>query len=311
MKEKNSQNLKHAVIFGAKNISRIGYIDDYIFACELKGEGHIAYNKARRPKYHLFIIVLEGHIDLIINGNEYHFGKASYINLPTWSEVYEIRYDKNFHAMATATDKSVVEDIFRNRNPFPPDFEFKIAHSLGSEVRDTDDLLTLRRDIDNLIDSLQDRQHHFAEEINYAYFYILLIDMADMIWRQYGQQTLIHNTDMTRAESILKDFSRLVSQHIHKETGIEFYAKELCISKQYLSLVVKQKTGITIGAIIASMRAEAAARLLRNPDMTIQQVAETLSFADQSSFGKFFRKQMGIPPMKYRRRLRKTLLSLR
>ena len=28
---------KPAVIFGARNITRVGYIDDYIFACEIKG----------------------------------------------------------------------------------------------------------------------------------------------------------------------------------------------------------------------------------------------------------------------------------
>jgi AraC-like DNA-binding protein len=59
------------------------------------------------------------------------------------------------------------------------------------------------------------------------------------------------------------------------------------------------------------MRAEAAARLLRDPEMTIQQIAEELSFADQSSFGKFFKKQTGLSPLKYRQTLRKTLLTLR
>ncbi len=59
------------------------------------------------------------------------------------------------------------------------------------------------------------------------------------------------------------------------------------------------------------MRAEAAARMLRDPDMTISEIAEELSFSDQSSFGKFFRKHMGIPPLKYRQSLRKTLLTLR
>jgi AraC-like DNA-binding protein len=59
------------------------------------------------------------------------------------------------------------------------------------------------------------------------------------------------------------------------------------------------------------MRAEAAARLLRNPDMTIQQIAVELSFSDQSAFGKFFRKHTGTSPLKYRQKLRKTLLTLR
>ena len=311
MSEKKSKVQKPAVLFGATNVTKVGYIDEYIFACEIKGEDHIVYSKPRKPKYHLVIIVLEGNIEIIINGEKFRFGKNTYINLPTWSDIYEIRYDKDFHAMATATDRSVVEDIFRNRNPFPPDFRFRIDHSIGGEIIEKEDIAVLKRDISNMIMSLSNKDHLFAEEINYAYFYILLTDMADMMWKRYGKGKPSHHTEMSRSDGIMKEFAELLVKHIHKETNVEFYAEKLCISKQYLSLIVKEKTRVTIGTIISAMRAEAAARLLRDPEMTIQQIAEELSFADQSSFGKFFKKQTGLSPLKYRQTLRKTLLTLR
>ena len=311
MSEKKSKAQKPAVLFGAKNVIKVGYIDEYIFACEIKGEDHIVYSKPRKPKYHLVIIVLEGNIEIIINGEKFRFGKNTYINLPTWSDIYEIRYDKDFHAMATATDRSVVEDIFRNRNPFPLDFKFRIDHGIGGEIIEKEDINVLKRDISNMIMSLSNKDHLFAEEINYAYFYILLTDMADMMWKRYGKGKPSHHTEMSRSDGIMKEFAELLVKHIHKETNVEFYAEKLCISKQYLSLIVKEKTRVTIGTIISAMRAEAAARLLRDPEMTIQQIAEELSFADQSSFGKFFKKQTGLSPLKYRQTLRKTLLTLR
>ena len=116
---------------------------------------------------------------------------------------------------------------------------------------------------------------------------------------------------MSRSDEIIKDFAELLVKHVTKETSVEFYAEKICISKQYLSLIVKDKTRVTIGTIISAMRAAAAARLLRDPKHTIQQVAEELSFADQSSFGKFFKKHSGLSPLKYRQNLRKTLLTLR
>ena len=311
MSEKKSKAQKPAVLFGAKNVTKVGYIDEYIFACEIKGEDHIVYFKPRKPKYHLVIIVLEGNIEIIINGEKFRFGKNTYINLPTWSDIYEIKYDKDFHAMATATDRSVVEDIFRNRNPFPLDFRFRIDHGIGGEIIEKEDINVLKRDISNMIMSLSNKDHLFAEEINYAYFYILLTDMADMMWKRYGKGKPSHHTEMSRSDGIMKEFAELLVKHIHKETNVEFYAEKLCISKQYLSLIVKEKTRVTIGTIISAMRAETAARLLRDPEMTIQQIAEELSFADQSSFGKFFKKQTGLSPLKYRQTLRKTLLTLR
>jgi AraC-like DNA-binding protein len=311
MRETMPRSAKPAILFGADNVTQVGYIDDFIFACEIKGEGHIIYRKPRKPKYPLIIIILKGSIEIIINGEKFRFGRNSYINLPTWSDIYEIRYDKDFHAMATATDKSVVEDIFQNRNPFPPDFRFRIDHGVGGEMINKNDIIVLKRDISNLIMSLSNKDHLFAEEINYAYFYILLTDMADMMWRRYGKGKPSHHTDMTRSDSIMKEFGELLVTHIHKETSVEFYAEKLCISKQYLSLIVKEKTRVTVGTIISAMRAEEAARLLRDPKKSIQQIAEELSFADQSSFGKFFKKHVGTSPLRYRQNLRKTLLTLR
>ena len=311
MGERKQKQDKPAIIFGAKNISRVGYIDNYIFACEIKGGDHIIYNPPRRPKYHLVIIVLKGSMDIIVNGKKFSFEKDTYINLPTWSDIYEILYDKDFHAMVTATDKNVAEDIFRNRNPFPPTFQYALEHNLGGQIMDKRDIATLKRDISNLIESLSNKDHHFAEEINYAYFYILLTDMADMMWKRYGSGSPSHYSDMKRSDGIMKAFAELLSQNIRKETSVEFYAEKLCISKQYLSLIVKEKTHVTIGKIISLVRVEEASRLLRDPDLTLQQIAEELSFSDQSSFGKFFKKHSGITPMKYRSNLRKTLLTLR
>lgn len=311
MSEKRNKIGKPAVLFGEKNVSRVGYIEDYIFACEIKGEGHVTYSKPRRPKYHLVIIILDGTMDLVINGERLTFRKDTYVNLPTWADIYEIRYDADFHAMATATDKGVVQDIFQNRNPFPPDFKFTIDHGIGGAIMDRRDIETLHKDISNMITSLSNKDHHFAEEINYAYFYILLTDMADMMWRTYGKGVPSHNPDMKRSDSIMKELSSLLTQNIRQETSVGFYAEKLCISKQYLSLIVKEKTRVTLGTVIASMRVEEASRLLRDPGLTLQQIAEMMSFSDQSSFGKFFRKHTGISPLKYRQKLRKTLLTLR
>ena len=311
MSEKRHKGNLPAVLFSEKNVQKKGYIDDYIFAAEIRGEDHIVWTKPRKPKYHLVIIVIEGYMNMVINGEKFRFGKRTYVNLPTWSDIYEIEYGNGFHAMTTATDRSVVEDIFRNRNPFPPDFKFRIDHGLGGQIMEKSDLETLCRDIRNMIDSLSNRKHHFAEEVNYAYFYILLTDRADMIWRRYGRYEPMRHSEMRRADGILKEFSELLVQHIRKETSVGFYAEKLCISKQYLSLIVKDKLHVTVGTVMASMRVEMAARMLRDPEHTIQEIAEAMSFSDQSSFGKFFKKHTGLSPLKYRQNLRKTLLTLR
>lgn len=311
MNETRTKTGRPAILFGQKCVKSIGYIDDYIFACEIEGGDHIKYSKPRRPKYHLVIIVLQGELRMIINGKEYCYAKNTYANLPVWSDIYEIEYDSNFKALVTATDKTVIEDIFRNRNPFPPDFRLKVGHSFGGEIFSEKDAELLSFDIRNLIIALNKKEHYFAEELTYSYFYILLTDMADMMWRRYGKGEPSHHTEMKRSESILRDFFSLLQVHIKEEIELDFYAEKLCISKKYLSLIVKDKTRVPAGKVIAAIRAELAAELLRDPELSIQQIALELSFSDQSSFGKFFKKHAGISPLKYRQSLRKTLLTLR
>ena len=44
----DKKTAKPASIFGNKNVSRFGYIDEFLFAGEIKGGDHIVYKKARR-----------------------------------------------------------------------------------------------------------------------------------------------------------------------------------------------------------------------------------------------------------------------
>ena len=214
MKEKAIRQPRPAILFGQKCVKSAGYINDYIFACEIVGGDHIKYSKPRRPKYHLVILVLEGTLRIIINGKEHIFKKNTYVNLPTWADIYEIEYDDDFKAMTTATDKTVVEDIFRNRNPLPPDFRMKLNHTYGGNILDEDDVQRLCKDIRNLIEALNDKTHHFAEELCYSYFYILITDMANMMWERYGKGVPAKHTDMRRSESIIKEFVSLLQENI-------------------------------------------------------------------------------------------------
>jgi len=43
-----------------------------------------------------------------------------------------------------------------------------------------------------------------------------------------------------------------------------------------------------------------AKSLLKQKELTIQQIAEMLNFSDTSSFGKFFKRNSGVSPKKFR-----------
>ena len=68
-----------------------------------------------------------------------------------------------------------------------------------------------------------------------------------------------------------------------------------------LSAALKRFCGKTAGAILTELLTEEAKVCLRNPSLSVQEVAEMLHFADQSAFGKFFKRQCGVSPMQYKK----------
>ena len=93
----------------------------------------------------------------------------------------------------------------------------------------------------------------------------------------------------------------MLFEHCKEQHVVTFYAEKLFITPQYLSLILKELTGKSANKWIADALIVEAKMLLKAPQATVQQVADILHFSDQSTFGKFFKKHMGISPMEYRK----------
>ena len=90
-------------------------------------------------------------------------------------------------------------------------------------------------------------------------------------------------------------------QYVEREHDVSFYADRLNISSHYLSRITNRVIGQPAGKVIVNELMSHAYIMLRNPEYTLQQIADRLNFSDQSSFGKFFRKHAGLSPAAYRK----------
>ena len=82
-----------------------------------------------------------------------------------------------------------------------------------------------------------------------------------------------------------------------------FYARQLAISEQYLSRIVRTGTGKTVNGIISELLLMEARTLLGNRSLAVSDVAVRLNFSDTSAFCKFFRRNAGETPLGFRKRL--------
>ncbi len=109
-------------------------------------------------------------------------------------------------------------------------------------------------------------------------------------------------TEMKRSrnEDIFFNFVTLLEHEFKEERTVQHYADKLCITPKHLSTVVKIVSGKTAGEWIDGYVILAAKVMLRSSSRTIQEISVELNFPNQSFFGKFFKKHVGIPPREYR-----------
>jgi len=104
----------------------------------------------------------------------------------------------------------------------------------------------------------------------------------------------------TNQESLVEKFLSLVQANYKRQRGLEFYANALCLTPKYMSKVVKDATGKSASEWIDDHVVLEAKALLKSTNMTVQQVGDELNFPDQSFFGKYFKRIVGVSPREYK-----------
>jgi AraC family transcriptional regulator, transcriptional activator of pobA len=111
----------------------------------------------------------------------------------------------------------------------------------------------------------------------------------------------IKQPTLTNKEQITADFRTLLSKHFAEHKDVAFYATRLNITSKYLSEVLLDETGKTAKVLIDEHIFMEAKSLLRQTNMTIQEICHWLGYADTSYFTKAFKKQEGMTPLVYRK----------
>lgn len=105
----------------------------------------------------------------------------------------------------------------------------------------------------------------------------------------------------TYHQNLLKSFHDLIEANYTTLRLPKQYAAMLNITPNYLNAICNDLLGISAGKMIRDRVILEAKRLLINLDLLVAAIANQLNFEDQSYFIKFFKKQEGITPEKFRK----------
>lgn len=107
-------------------------------------------------------------------------------------------------------------------------------------------------------------------------------------------------SDSFRSRELFRKFIQLLQEHYKMQHEVQFYAGELCISSKYLTQITKRMISRTPKQIIDELLVHEATMLLERNDFSIMEISNKLGFADQSYFGRFFKRMMNTSPQQYR-----------
>lgn len=91
-----------------------------------------------------------------------------------------------------------------------------------------------------------------------------------------------------------------IRRHLSEPISVEAMAKELYISRPYLSQRFRQETGETLTDFILNEKIAEAKRLLRYTDKTAAAIGAYLGFSSQGYFSHVFKKYVGCAPGEWR-----------
>ena len=202
----------------------------------------------------------------------------------------------NADSLLVMTSRHVINEI-----ELTPDFEAECV-LVDTDMVDENTIYHLTEekhksvsDVFNIIHNIVRHQHINKVEMIQSMFNVLRLILEEL---PYEERSISH--DFKHKKEVYEIFLHHLYRNFRKERQIRFYASNMNVSTAYLSRLVKEISGSTINEHVTSLIYKEACNLLSHSDMSIGEIADALSFSDQSALTNFFKMRAGMTPLAYR-----------
>ena len=149
---------------------------------------------------------------------------------------------------------------------------------------------------------LKGSESEFSTEIIGGLITGSVYKVGEILRRYLSEHPEVENPARDRAKEHFTQFTRLLNENYKRERSVAFYARQLCITPKYLTTLIKRISGRSVSEWIDSYVILEAKTLLKYSDMSVQEIAYSLNFPNQSLFGSYFKRNTGMSPSQYRTR---------
>lgn len=243
------------------------------------------------------LLVLEGSIDLSIDYVLFQASTNTVVTIMPTHITKVMKYSPNFKGRLMAVSRAFLEQSMMPNHSSSMIQYMKIRKNPTILLQESE-IKTLDESMLRLRQTILQTSHHLQRLLIQNTLMGFFIEMGNIFSERKEYNTL---PSLTRKEELFESFLRILYMYCKEQHVVSFYAEQLYITPQYLSLILKELTGRSANKWIDEALMQEAKILLKAPQATVQQVADALHFSDQSTFGKFFKKHAGMSPMEYRK----------
>ena len=209
---------------------------------------------------------------------------------------HDERKTLNADSLLVMTSRHIIHEI-----EFSPDFAAECV-LVDSDIVDENTIFQLTEekhksvsDVFNIIHNIVRHQHINKVEMIQSMFNVLRLILEEL---PYEERSISY--DFKHKKEVYEIFLHHLYRNFRQERQIRFYASKMNVSTAYLSRLVKEISGSTINEHVTSLIYKEACNLLSHSDMSIGEIADALSFSDQSALTNFFKMRAGMTPLAYR-----------
>ncbi len=235
-----------------------------------------------RTLFTKLLLVKEGHLVMTIEkssnidtaDNNLRLSAHDMLIVSFQKQVNIIDISKDFEAECILVDESISNDAM-----------FHLSKDRNKSILD----------IFHIIRDIVRHQHIYKVEMIQSMFNVLRLSIAEMPYEECSV-----TSDLKHKKEIYEIFLHHLYRNFRSERQIRFYADKLHISTAYLSRLVKEISGSTVNEHVSSLVYKEICNLLKQQNMTMGEIADSLNFSDQSAMSNFFKQRAGISPLAYR-----------
>lgn len=160
----------------------------------------------------------------------------------------------------------------------------------------------------SLYESIQrEAQMHVAGKVGAGMS--LLVALLVQVARIREDGASLRESERSRKASQMERFRSLLDAHFRQRWAVDRYAGELGITSGQLGRLCREVLGGSPLDVINARIVQEAQRQLVYTTLSIKQIAAELGFVDEAYFGRFFRKQTGQQPTRFRSQARRDLVG--